>query len=689
MRNFTVTVDTNGKIELSEQFVGYGGEHNSVSLSIGFTTESIGLYGQADYFRIVVDGIYSDKLYMNDNALNYILPQEVMNPPEVHCQLLGYSETDKDISSIVKSEVFGLKVAPSQVPYKKADTNPDIFEKTVALCSSSAESASRDAALALDYANRAAGSAGAAETAAMAAALSAEDALNKAIEAETSADRAEQILEKLDGNNFSNALKGNASGEVIKLEDISPVQHEVNIQLSNADGTPLVNTVETVIPEVSYGTEDGISWDDVPGWTQSISPLEVGVDNLKVTARLTGDIYIAPLVNGNFSTEWGDPFYIRAHWLDAEQTAEISYTIENGSLSWSGSFVNGDITESEVGAYEHTFNADEKLTGIWVMTESPSNSWVTLSVKTAVNDVTVIVTDENEVEYLYKPDLSGSLSVPSMYPLMSFKTDSDGVVIDVQYNKDTNKSFNDICNNVTNALKGEASGEFVYIDDVSPIEHNMKIKLVARTASLKDTKLVKCENLLTNDIVSQGDFVIKEGVYSSSCNAWETLTLKGSYLNAGTEYTVRVNVLDFKLNSNGNNLTSYAVCLKYVDEENVPHESGKLELNKLGWVELKYTPKVSGVYDFLCFGRSDKDGSVSFTTPQVISRKHGTEYDFVEDEVDGNGYLAIIEDVKSVYPSFILTTNTPNAIIQCEYNRDINKAFAELYKAIISLGGNI
>ncbi len=231
---------------------------------------------------------------------------------------------------------------------------------------------------------------------------------------------------------------------------------------------------------------------------------------------------------------------------------------------------------------------------------------------------------------------------------------------------------------ITNALKGEASGEFVYIDDVSPFEHNTTIKLLNGS---NNTKLVKCENLVTNDIISQGDFVIKDGVYSSSCNAWENLILKGSYLNAGTEYIVRVNVLDFKLNSNGNNLTSYAVILKYDDEEKVPHESGKLELNKLGWVELKYTPKVSGVYDIYCFGRSAKDGSVSFTTPQVISRKHGTEYEF-----DQNG---IIKDIKSVYPSFTLTTSTVGAKIQCEYNRDINKAFAELYKAIISLGGNI
>ena len=34
-------------------------------------------------------------------------------------------------------------------------------------------------------------------------------------------------------------------------------------------------------------------------------------------------------------------------------------------------------------------------------------------------------------------------------------------------------------------------------------------------------------------------------------------------------------------------------------------------------------------------------------------------------------------------------TDTEGAIIDAEYNRDINKAFAEMQQAIISLGGNV
>ena len=48
-----------------------------------------------------------------------------------------------------------------------------------------------------------------------------------------------------------------------------------------------------------------------------------------------------------------------------------------------------------------------------------------------------------------------------------------------------------------------------------------------------------------------------------------------------------------------------------------------------------------------------------------------------------------VNGVTSLYPNTTLMTDTEGIIIDCEYNRDINKAFAELQQAIISLGGNV
>ncbi len=48
-----------------------------------------------------------------------------------------------------------------------------------------------------------------------------------------------------------------------------------------------------------------------------------------------------------------------------------------------------------------------------------------------------------------------------------------------------------------------------------------------------------------------------------------------------------------------------------------------------------------------------------------------------------------VENVLSVCPTTALMLDTDKATIDCEYNRDINKAFAELQQAIISTGGNV
>lgn len=48
-----------------------------------------------------------------------------------------------------------------------------------------------------------------------------------------------------------------------------------------------------------------------------------------------------------------------------------------------------------------------------------------------------------------------------------------------------------------------------------------------------------------------------------------------------------------------------------------------------------------------------------------------------------------VEGVTSIYPTTTITSDTEGVVFDVEYNRDINKAFAELHNAIISLGGNV
>lgn len=47
------------------------------------------------------------------------------------------------------------------------------------------------------------------------------------------------------------------------------------------------------------------------------------------------------------------------------------------------------------------------------------------------------------------------------------------------------------------------------------------------------------------------------------------------------------------------------------------------------------------------------------------------------------------EPIKPIYPTINITTDTVGAIVDVEYNKDINKALAELTSALISLGANV
>ena len=58
----------------------------------------------------------------------------------------------------------------------------------------------------------------------------------------------------------------------------------------------------------------------------------------------------------------------------------------------------------------------------------------------------------------------------------------------------------------------------------------------------------------------------------------------------------------------------------------------------------------------------------------------------IEYSVNADG---TVEGVKSLYPSTTLTTDTVGALIEVDYNIDINKAFEEIRKVILSLGGTL
>lgn len=406
MRNITAIVDANGKTEVTTQLIGYSGEHNAVLLEVGFTNSGLSLYSVADYFRIVIDGFYSDKLFLNqENVVQYNLPQEVMKPPKVNCQLLGYKGDGTELSLILKSSVFSFQVDCSEVSLQKLDKGPDYFEEALHLCTAAAESAGSFCESASSFCETAQNSAKTATIFADKAITNTIESGNRANAAAAAAQRAERAAESLNVDNLSNALKGNKVGSVVSLKDVSSLPHSVNVQLENEDGSPCITGTETIIEEVKVGTNDSGShnWSDVaPDNIFRFSIPNGGVSNLKING-LFRKIAIAPIVDGQI--ELGENAEV--DWIDYSLFDEMLYltaefSIVDGVLNWKfgmnydGYIEDCGVWEGGSDSYETVLGENQKITGIAIKTVDPENSWVSFSAEALINkDVPVKVCGKN------------------------------------------------------------------------------------------------------------------------------------------------------------------------------------------------------------------------------------------------------------------------------------------------------
>lgn len=231
MRKITVNIGREGRVTSSvEKAIGFGGEHNAVALEFKFDEFGLQHFCGAAYYRVVAEGQYSDKLTASNNALSYSLPQSVMLPPSIHCQLVGYTEQNGEAILIAKSEVLELKVDFSEVPYKAVTAEPDVFERTLAACTKLAEESEHNAERATVAADEALLASKNAEDCKEAAKGFAEAAVRSSESAADSAKSVERFASQVGG--VANALKGFTSGTDVVLRDVSPLNHDIKVKLS-------------------------------------------------------------------------------------------------------------------------------------------------------------------------------------------------------------------------------------------------------------------------------------------------------------------------------------------------------------------------------------------------------------------------------------------------------------------------
>ena len=234
----------------------------------------------------------------------------------------------------------------------------------------------------------------------------------------------------------------------------------------------------------------------------------------------------------------------------------------------------------------------------------------------------------------------------------------------------------------SNALKGSATGSAVRMDDVSPLEHEMVVKVsgVDEVSAVKVRKQGK--NILdinetrpyseSYDVVTVfGDAV---SVTAKDDRGSYGVIFDGINLVVGETYS-------FSMESLTDHAAVWGWRLRYDDGTYSGYSKSLSILMKIE----KSVDKVL----FQVGSRYTGGKEVILSKPQIELNTATAYAPYIaptEYAVNADG---TVDGVTSLYPTTTLMTDTEGAVIDVEYNRDINKAFDELKQAIISLGGNV
>lgn len=247
-------------------------------------------------------------------------------------------------------------------------------------------------------------------------------------------------------------------------------------------------------------------------------------------------------------------------------------------------------------------------------------------------------------------------------------------------------------NTFSNALKGSKNGGAFLIDDISPVTHEMGVKVSSDT--VEDLTAVKVRKQGKNLIpFPYRDLTLGTSTYNGvDFTVYEdgSILINGTATKSTTEYLYN-NVTDLlglksgitiSISKNASDDTQqgnvYFICNYY-------NSTGTMTQGLVASNTPSSTKTITdawkglGIYINIPNGKTVNNLLIK---PQLEIGAIATEY---EPYITPTEYIptsdGTINGVTSLYPNTTLTTNMDGVIIDCEYNRDINKAFAALEAA--------
>lgn len=250
-------------------------------------------------------------------------------------------------------------------------------------------------------------------------------------------------------NNISNIFKGNAFGQSVNLTDVSPVEHTVDVKVQSKNIYPYnknqwlkenataITSLATTKDEVIVKGNDGSNgYAHSSGWmryyreSSNMELLTFTKDIVTVSLEVTlieEGIYGATfklslnsVTGGEVLTATTTPtrFSFTAKASDIQKGLYVALNANTLKIA------NVQFEYGEVATEYTPYMAD--VSGVYVEHNNADGNY-------------------NEV----LPSQDGTLKITSVYPSMSIRALDAGAVVDVTYNRDINKTFEDISENVS------------------------------------------------------------------------------------------------------------------------------------------------------------------------------------------------------------------------------------------------
>ena len=242
-----------------------------------------------------------------------------------------------------------------------------------------------------------------------------------------------------------------------------------------------------------------------------------------------------------------------------------------------------------------------------------------------------------------------------------------------------------------NALKGNASGNPVAVTDVSEISHNVGVKVSSKNIidmSIFDKYVYSNGSANTYDATAHTITMDVDAANSSSGRYKRLLTNDTS----GKKYTLSFEVRGTEGRKIGAGAEHSPISITLTNEFKRYSQviSVKATNNNIDMVFFSKKASDGGLLagEYMQFANIQLEEGITLTDYTPFVDVSGADVTLAENgntyTTDDNGEF----ECESISPNMTFSCES-DVIINCEYNKDINKAFAELQNAIISLGGNV